>query len=213
MAKHLLAIRSLRQTTLDSRKKQLLHRLYAALQALVATLLLAPKKARAFVVHASQNLPQLASTMTVTAVCGGILPTSSSLATDRANLLGLTQVESKPTAAMNAAGLPPSFVPEVAPEEPKEVNTATNACSAEDMKCTKTASPIVENLMPMTFLLGIASSQVACAGSPQKTPVVQEPEEERDGSHDPFDVHCTFAKARGEKCMTREEYRKWLGHD
>jgi DNA-directed RNA polymerase specialized sigma24 family protein len=205
-------------STLDYRKKQILNRLYAALQALVATLLLAPKKARAFVAHASQNLPQLASTMTVTAVCGGLLPTSSSLATERSNLSSLTQVESTPTDAMKTAGLSPSVVPEVAPEEPKEVDTATNACSAGDMKCTKTASSVVENLMPMTFVLGVALAQAACAGSQPQTLAAQqaqqaeEDDEPREGT-DPYDGICEENRRRGEKCMTREEYRKWLGDD
>lgn len=201
-------------STVDSRKKQLLHRLYAALQALVAMLLLAPKKARAFVIHSSQQLPQLAGTMTVTAVCGVLVPTSSSLATEGSNLVGLTTVDGARTNLAQPAGLPTSFVAEVAPEEPKEVDTATNECLSGDMKCTKAASSVVENLMPMTFVLGVALSQVACASSAQQTPTVQEPEEaERDDSIDPYDGICAQERMRGNKCMTREEYRKWLGHD
>lgn len=202
-------------STLEYRKKRLLDRLYIALQALVAVLLLTPKKARAFVAHASQQLPRLASTMTVTAMCGVLLPASSSLATEGSNLLGLTAVDGARTNGAQPAGLPPSFVAEVAPEEPKAVDTATNECSSGDMKCTKAASSVVENLMPMTFVLGVALTQVACASSQPQTPSVQQAEEEEDDPNvtDPYDVICSYDRARGNKCMTREEYRKWLGKD
>lgn len=145
---------------------------YAALQALVATLLLVPKKARAFVAHgkqhASRKLVQathVGGNIAMIGVCGVFVPTGSSFMSEPSMPQGLTQVDTKRADTTKSAGLPPSFVPEVAPEEPKEVDAATNQCSAADMRCTKTASSVAENLIPMTFVLGVALSQVACAGT------------------------------------------------
>jgi DNA-directed RNA polymerase specialized sigma24 family protein len=205
-------------TTIDSRRKQLLNRLYAAIQALVAMLLLAPKKARAFVASAKQHaLPMLGQathvggTIAITGICGVLVPTGSSLTLEASNPSGLTQVDRGGTNTTKEAAIQPSFVPEVAREEPDVFDAETNTCSPSDMRCTKVANSVAENLMPMTFLLGVALSQVACASTKEQTPSAQQPEDEPDGSLDPYDMMCIEERGRGNACPTREEWYDKFG--
>ena len=206
-------------STVDSRKTRLLKLLYAALHATVAALILVPRKARAFVTHAKRKTSHVLTqathvgrTVAITGVCGVLVPTGSSFMSAPSIPLGLTQVDISRTNTAKLAGLPPSFVPEVAPEEPKEVDAATNECSPGDMKFTKTALSVAEKLIPMTFVLGAALNQAACAGTAQQTRARQEePEEEPDGTTDPYDVMCDEERRRGNPCPTREEWYKDIG--
>ncbi len=195
-------------STLDSRRQKLLERLYALIRAMVAALLLVPKKARAFVANVAQQLPQLASTMAVTAVCGVLVPTGSSFATEPSMTLGLTEVGSKQTNPAESAVLPASFVPEVVPEELKTLDTGTNMCSPGDMKYPKFASMLQEAVVPLTFVAATGVTQVACAGSNPQMPPAQQAEEERDDSHDPYEMYRVKARGRGETVMTREEWER-----
>ncbi len=201
--------KNLSWTTVDSRRQRLLKLLYAAIKAMVAALLLVPKKARAFVANATQQLPQLASTMVVTATCGVLVPTGSSFATETSMTLGLTEAGSKRTNLAEVAALPASFVPVVGPEEPKEVDAETNTCSPGDMKSTKFASMLQETMAPLAFVVATGVTQAACASSPSQTPPAQQPKgEERDDSEDPYEMYRVKARGRGETIMTREEWEK-----
>ena len=196
-------------STVDSRKQRLLKLLYAALQAMVAGLFLVPKKARAFVASAKRQAAHIGGTVAMTGACGVLVPTGSSFMSDPSMPSGLTAFDSGQTDPTKAAALSPSFVHEVEPEEPKAIDAATNECSAADMRCIKTASSVAKNLMPMTFVLGVALSQAACAGRAQQTPARQEePEEEPDGMVDPYEVACDQERARGKPCPPKEVWQK-----
>ncbi len=197
----------LSQNTVSKHKKRLWKLIWARIQALVVALwLLVPKKARAFVANVSQQLPQLASTMAVTGVCGVLAPTGSSFATETSTLVGLTQVDSKQTNLAEAAVSPASFVPEVVPEELKTLDAGTNTCSPGDMKSTQLSSILQETVVPLALVVATGVTQAACAGSNPQTPPTQQPAEEPDGSHDPYDMYCTRERARGLTCVPREEF-------
>ncbi len=195
-------------TTLDSRKHRLLKLLYAAIQAMVAALMLLPKRARAFVANAKQQAAHIGGTVAMTGACGVLVPTGSSFMSEPSIPLGLTWSDTSRTNTAKPAGLPPLFVPEVAPEELKAIDAATNECSAGDMKFTKTALSVAENMIPMTFVLGVALSHVACAGTAQQTPRQEEPDEEPDGMPDPYEVACDQERARGNPCPPKEVWQK-----
>lgn len=179
---------------------------------MAALVLLVPKKARAFVAHVTQQAAEFSTVMTVTVVCGALVPTSSSVTTEPPTPLGLTRVSSLSTDPKESANLQPSFVPEVAPEEPKGLDTRTNECSAVDMKSTKITSILQQTVVPFAFLVAPAFTQVACAGSDQQTPPPHHSEEEYDGSPDPYEVMCDQERARGNTCPPREEWLKKIFH-
>jgi hypothetical protein len=210
----------LRRTTLDSRVQRILDLLYAAIQATIASLiLLVPKKARAFVKHATQRAPrvlvqatQFSSAMTMTVVCGALMPTGSSVTTEPSTLAGLTPYSTPQTTMAQVAGLEPSILPEVEPEEPKGLDAETNECSAADMKSTKFAISLQETTLSLALVVAPALTQVACAGTQQQTPPPQQPVEEPDGSPDPYDVMCDQERARGNDCITKEAWYKEFSH-
>lgn len=196
-------------TTVDSRKHRLLKLLYAAVQAMVAALMLVPKRARAFVASAKRQAAHIGGTVAMTGACGVLVPTGSSFMSEPSMPSGLTQFDIGRTDPTKPAALPPSFVPEVEQEEPKAIDAATNECSSADMRCTKTANYVAENLIPMTFVLGVALSQVTCAGTPHQTPAPQEePDEEPDETADPYEVACDQERARGNPCPPKEVWQK-----
>ena len=205
-------------TTVDSRRQRLLKLLYAAIRATaVALVLVWPKKARAVVVQIKQQAaPVLISTahvsaaIAVTAVCGVLVPTSSS-AMARPVPMRLTENNTKQTTTANTPVLEPVFVPKVEPEEPKVLDTATNECSGVDMKSTKIARYLQETVVPFAFLVTPAFAQVACAGTEQQTSSARQPDEEPDGSRDPYDVMCLHERARGNACVPKEQWLKDIG--
>ncbi len=77
------------------------------------------------------------------------------------------------------------------------------------MKSTKFASILQEAVVPLAFVTVTGVTQVACAGSNPQTPGAQQPEEEPDGSLDPYDMYCVKARGRGETCATREEFENF----
>ena len=216
--------RGLPWTTVDSRHKRILELLYAAIQAAIAALvLLVPKKARAFVANIAQQAPhvvvqgaQFTGAMTVTAVCGVLLPTGSSAMAESLQPVGLTTYNTPQTTVAQATGLEPSFVSEVEPEEPKALDAETNQCSAADMKSTKIASFLQETLVPLAFVVAPAFTQVACSGSGQQTPPAKQPEEDADYSKETrlqmqrahYEGMCLQQRARGDTCPTWEEWHK-----
>ena len=203
-------------TTLNSRKKRLLQRLKAALRAMVVMLLLVPKKARAAVaktrLRASEMLVQatrIGGSIAITGACGLLLPTGLSFASGPWTPSGLTPVDTSETSDVKTSVIQPSFVHEVAPEEPRGLDAETNECSAVDMKFTKPARSVAENLIPMAFVLSTALNQAACAGTAQQTPPRQEePEDEPDGCADPYEVACDQERARGNPCPPKEVWQK-----
>ena len=199
-------------STMDSRRQQLLKLLYAAIQALITTLALLPRKARAFVAHVTQQLPRLSSVMSVTAACGVLVPSGSSIMNESLTSLGFTQVATKQTNTAIVADFRPSFVPKVAPEEPNGLDAETNSCSPGDMKSAKIASILQETVVPLAFVVAPALGQVACAGSDQQTPAARQPDEEHDDSADPYEVMCDQERARGNTCPSREEWLKKIFH-
>jgi DNA-directed RNA polymerase specialized sigma24 family protein len=207
-------------TTVDSRHRRLLDRLYAMIHgAMAAALLLVPKRARAFVAHVTQQASRLLAqatqfggAMAVAVVCGVFVPTGSSATTELSMPVSLTRLSTPQTTIAQAAPLQPSFLPEVGPEEPKTLDAATNQCSAADMKSAKIASYLQGTVAPLAFLGASAFTQVACTGSEQQTlPPRQpqgEPTEEPDGSHDPYVFSCKMERMRGNECLPREEWEK-----
>lgn len=203
-------------SVVDSRRRRALDLLYAAIQASMAALvLLLPKKARAFVAHIKQQTSQVVvqttqfgGAMTVTAICGVLVPTSSSLLNESSPPLGLTTYSTPQATLAQPAPLQPDFVPEVEPEEPKALDTETNPCSGAGMKFTKTASVLLETAVPLAFLVAPALTQVACTGTEQQTPPARQPEEEPDDMPDPYDIVCENARRFGEECPSREAWEK-----
>jgi RNA polymerase sigma factor (sigma-70 family) len=208
----------LTRTTVDSRRKRLLNLLYAAIQAKVMALVLAwPKKARAFAAHGKQQAAQmlistahLGAAMTVTAMCGVLVPTSSSAMTHPMPLC-LTENNIEQATTADVAVTEPSVVPKVEPEEPKDLDPATNQCSAADMKSLKIARYLQETVVPLAFVVAPALTQPACAGTAQGPSSAQQPEEEYDGTADPYEVMCLQERMRGASCPTREEWLKEIG--
>lgn len=206
-----------RPSTIDSRHRRLLDLLYAAIQAsIVALVVLLPRRARAFVAHVKQQAPQLlvqvpqfGGAMAMTAACGMLLPTGSSVTTEPSRSVGLTPYSPSHMTMAQAAPLQPSFVPEVEPEEPKGLDAETNEWSAADMKSTKIANFLGETLVPLSFLIAPVITQAACVGTEQQTQPARQPEEEPDGSMDPYDRMCEVLRARGETCPPRETWNKW----
>ncbi len=200
----------LSENTVSAHKKRLWKLIWARIQALLVVLwLFVPKKARAFVAQMTHQAPYLTSAMAVTGVCGVLVPTGSSFATEPSTLVSLTAVTTKRPNTSESAVLPASFVPEVAPDEQKELDAETNTCSSADMKSTKLASIVQETVVPLALVAATSVTQAACAGSNQQTPRVQQPAKERDDSHDPYDMYCVMARSRGETCITREEFNKY----
>lgn len=203
-------------TTVASRKKRLLQRLYVVIRAITAMLLLVPKKTRAFVAKGQQQASQMLLQAThvggciaITGVCGALIPTGLSFTSNPAMPSGLTPVDTSKTGGGETSVIQPSFVPVVAPEEPRGLDAATNECSAGDMKFTKAARSVAENLFPMAFVFSTALTQTACAGTAQQTPPRQEePEDEPDGTADPYDVACDQERARGNPCPPKEVWQK-----
>lgn len=204
-------------TTVDSRRKRLLNMLYAAIHAkVVALVLIWPQKARAFAAHAKQYATQMlvstahiGAAVTITAVCGVLVPASSSAMT-KPMPVRLTQNSTDRTNTASEALLEPSFVPKVEPEEPKDLDAATNQCSAPDMKSEKIAKYFRETVAPLALVVAPALTQVACAGTEQGTSSAQHPDEEPDGT-DPYRVMCNQERMRGAPCPTREEWLKEIG--
>ncbi|HRI66735.1 MAG TPA: sigma-70 family RNA polymerase sigma factor [Polyangium sp.] len=200
----------LSENTVSAHKKRLWKLIWARIQALLVVLwLFVPKKARAFVAQMTHQVPYLTSVMAVTGVCGVLVPTGSSVATEPSTLVSLTAVTTKRPNTSESAILPASFVPEVAPDEQKELDAETNTCSSADMKSTKFASILQETVVPLALVAATSVTQAACAGSNPQTPRVQQPAKERDDSLDPYDMYCVMARGRGETCITREEFNKY----
>lgn len=86
-------------------------------------------------------------------------------------------------------------------------------CSAQDMNCNNIVRRFRETLVPLSFLVAPALSQVACTGTEQQTPPARapEPEDEPDGTIDPYRAWCMEDRRRGDPCMTREEFEKRFG--
>lgn len=204
-------------TTVDSRRKRLLNMLYVAIHAkVIALILIWPKKARAFAAHAKQYATQMlvstthiGAAMTVTAVCGVFVPASSSAMTNPMPLR-LPENSTEQATTANAAVTEQSFVPKVEPEEPKDLDPATNQCFAADMKSEKIARYLQESIVPLALVVAPALTQPACAGTEQRTSSAQHPDEEPDGT-DPYRVMCNQERMRGAPCPTREEWLKEIG--
>ncbi|MBK9266464.1 MAG: sigma-70 family RNA polymerase sigma factor [Polyangiaceae bacterium] len=212
------------RSTVESRHLRLLKLLYAHVQAKVAALLvlLLPKKARAFVANVTQRAPhvmvqatQFSGALAVTVVCGALLPTGSSANTPPTMAMGLTPYSIPESVTTQAARLPPTFIPEVAPEEPEALDTVTNPCSGMDMKSAKIAGYLQATALPFALLVAPALTQVACAGTeqtpPPQTPPPRQPvdddEADRRRENDVFyRAYCNQERARGNKCMSREEW-------
>jgi hypothetical protein len=116
-----------------------------------------------------------------------------------------------------ATCLEPSVVPEVEPEEPKGLDAETNECSAEDMKSTKIASFLQETAFPLALVVAPAVTQVACTGTQQQTPSARQADddsavelEKRRARN--YEDMCDYDTHRGDKCPTREEWDKLMGH-
>jgi len=220
--------RGLRWTTMKSRVQRLLDLLYATIRAsMVALVLLLPKRARGFVAHIARRAPrmlmhtsQFSGAITVTMVCGVLLPTGSSAMAEPLTPVGLTPYSTPRTNMAQAADLQPSFIPEVEPEEPKPVDAETNPCSPVNMKSTKFATFLQETVVPFAFLVAPAVTQVACTGTGQQTPPARQPVEDPDDDpeyearerEDRYHMWCNIQRWWGEKCPTREEYDKLMGH-
>jgi RNA polymerase sigma factor (sigma-70 family) len=208
--------RELAWSTVDSRHKRLLYLLYKAIHATMAALaLLIPKRARAFVAHVTQQAPrmlvqatQFGGAMTMTVVCGVLMPTGSSFATEPSTSASLTPYSNPQTTMAQASPLQPSFVPKVEPEEPKGLDAETNECSAADMKSTKFASFVQKTVVPMALLVAPAFTQVACTGTQQQTPPARQADDEPDNGDHGYRVYCNQEHLRGNKCPTYEEYMK-----
>jgi hypothetical protein len=206
--------------TLDSRRKRLLYLLHKAIHtAMAALVLLLPKRARAFVAHVTQQAPRIlmqatpfGGAVTMTLVCGAIVPTGSSFATEPSASVSLTPYSNPQTTMTQGVPLQPSFIPKVEPEEPNGLDAETNECSAEDMTSTKIASLVQKTALPLTLLVAPALAQVACSGTQQQTPSARQAEEEEADHRDSLDgayrATCLFAQSRREKCPTREEWEK-----
>ncbi|MBK9262127.1 MAG: hypothetical protein IPM54_20275 [Polyangiaceae bacterium] len=205
-------------STVDSRRRRLLALLRAAIRATIAALVLVPKRARAFVAHMTQQAPhvalqatQFSSAMAVTVVCGALLPTSSSANTSPVMAAGLTPYSIPQTTTTQEASLQPSFVPEVEPEEPEALDTVTNQCSGVDMKSAKIASYLQATALPFALLVAPALTQVACAGAEQQTSPPRQPADDDDPDRDHrhnilYRIYCNQERARGNKCMSKEEW-------
>lgn len=199
--------------TVDSHHRRLRDLLYITLKATIAALLLAPKKARAFVGNVAQQAAPLASTMTVTAVCGVVFPTGSSQATESSLLLGLTQVDAHQVDVAEPARLQACMLAEVEPEEPKVFDAVTNTCSPADMKSTKFANIVQETVVPLAFVVAPALTQVACAGTAPQTQSVQPTDDDLEKQREKeaaraYEVACDQERARGNPCPSREEFSK-----
>lgn len=199
-------------TTVDSRHKRILGLLSATIKALVAALLVVPKKARAFVAHVAQQGPHLASTMVVTAGFGVLVPAGSSMQTESSTAVGLTPIACNQTVSAEVAGLQTSAPTEVAPEEPKAFDAETNTCSAKDMKSSKFASIVQETVVPLAFVVAPALTQVACGGSNPQASSAQQAADEADDeeywSNRAYRVSCLQERARGGQCPTRAEWER-----
>jgi len=208
-------------TTVDSRHKRILDLLKAIIQGTIAALvLLVPKKARAFVANITQHAPQMlvhgaqvTAAVTLTAVCGVLLPTGSSAMAEPVKPVGLTTYNIPQTSIAQAVDLGPSFLSEVEPEEPKVLDTETNQCSAADMKSTKVTSFLRETIVPVAFVVAPALTQVACTGTTQQTQAARQAEDE--DAADKAQNHrwnyehiCDIRRSRGERCPTMEEWEK-----
>ncbi|MBK9266965.1 MAG: hypothetical protein IPM54_45220 [Polyangiaceae bacterium] len=205
-------------STVDSRKRRLLVLLRAAIRATIAALVLVPKRARAFVAHVTQQAPHVlvhathvSGAMAVTVVCGALLPTSSSATPPSAMPVGLTPYSIPQTTTTQAASLQPTIVPEVAPEEPEALDTATNQCSATVMKSAKISSYLQATALPFALLVAPALTHVACAGAEQQTPPPRQPvnddaKEERQRKESHYLTYCLQEQARGDKCLSMEEW-------
>jgi hypothetical protein len=146
----------------------------------------------------------------VTVVCGVLVPTGSSAMAEPSTPVSLTPYSTPQTTMARAAGLRPSFVPEVEPEEPKALDAATNEWSAADMKSTKIASYLLETAVPFAFLVAPALTQVACTGSAQPTSSAQQPEDSEESARirkeTAYEAMCLQEQARGNKCPTWDEW-------
>ena len=207
-------------TTVKSDLQRILDLLYASIRpAVIALVVLLPKRARAFVANITQRFPQMlvqavefGGAMSVTVLCGVLLPAGSSFMTEPSMALGLTPYSPPQTTMAQATPLGPAFNPEVEPEEPEALDAVTNQCSAADMKSTQFASFLQRTVLPLALSATPALAQVACAGTEQQTPPPQQPVDEPKDTHDwdtiAYDQACTFQRARGERCPTREEWDK-----
>jgi RNA polymerase sigma factor (sigma-70 family) len=212
-------------STLDSRRNRLLHLLYKAIHATMAALvLLVPKRARAFVSHVTHQAPRLlvqaapfGGAMTMTVVCGALVPTGSPVMTEPSTLVSLTPYSTPQTTMAQATGMESSIVSKVELEEPKGLDAETNVCSAEDMTSTKFASFLQETAFPLALVVAPALTQVACTGTQQQTPPARQADDDSADEEGVdlgvyYEAYCDFARHRGEKCLTRAEWDKRMDH-
>jgi hypothetical protein len=80
------------------------------------------------------------------------------------------------------------------------------------MKSTKFVSILQETVVPFAILVTPVLTQTACVGSDQQTPSARQPDEEHDDSADPYETMCLQERARGNTCMTREEFERRFGN-
>ncbi len=202
-------------STVDSRRRRILDLLYVAIRAVVAALVLLPKRAQAFVARSMQQAPhmlvqatQFGGAMTVTVVCGVLVPSGSPAMTAPPVPVGLTPYGTPETIAAQVAPLPPALVPEVVPEEPKVLDTVADECSAARMRSAKIATYLQQTVIPFAFLVAPAVTQLACAGASQQTPPNQ-PVDASDEEVEPnrnYEIMCANERRRGDPCPTKEEW-------
>jgi len=207
-------------TTMKSRVDRVLELLrYALRSIIVAIILLVTKNARAqgarltrHVSHLVPHATQAASAMAVTVACGVMVPSASNAmeVSPGSTVLGSSVPPSAPVAAVMMPA-EPSLAPEVEPEKPITIDELEKQWSADDMNSFKIARYLQATMLPFAFLMTPTLSQVACTGSGQQTPPVQEPDEEDDGTSDPYEGMCDNERRRGNDCISKAAWCAKMG--
>ncbi len=206
--------RSLPWSTVKSRIDRALFLLRTALQTLiVAAVLFVTRNARArglrLARYVSQVLPHAtpaACAMSVTVVCGVLVPASSSA-------LGMGVHPDAPTSMVlaEAATTEPSFsAVEVASVKPITLDKPENPWSAADMKSIQLTMCVQTTLVPFAFLAASALPNIGCAGGDRQTPPPEEPEEVYE-HRDPYDDVCEDERRRGNDCPSKAEWCASIG--
>ncbi|MBK9259935.1 MAG: hypothetical protein IPM54_08885 [Polyangiaceae bacterium] len=202
-----------RWSTVDSRLRRVRRLLRAAMQStIIAFVLFVAKNARAqgarLARHVSRLLPHAthaAGAITVAVVCGIVAPGNSTATPVRQDIPPLVALAPPETTTTNATA--PPLPEEVAPVKPIGLDELGEQWSASAMKSTKFALCLQTTVVPFGFLLASAMTAGACAGTERQTPPPQEPEEEYDpGGMDPYDMACESETARGNDCLSKEEW-------
>ena len=205
--------KNLAWTTVKSRLDRALFLLRTALQTLlVAALLLVTKNARAqgarlarYVSHLLSHATPAAWAMSVTVVCGVMVPANSTA-------LGVVHPDAPLPPVMAAAeATDPSFsAAKVASVKPIILDEPEMPWFSRDMKSTRFAMCLQTTAVPFAFLAASALTNFGCAGGERQTPPPEEPEEEYE-HQDPYDAACENYRHRGEDCPSKAEWCALIG--